>query len=67
MPTAQQQQLRARVSSPGAALAVDESNDEVHKCRGDEHFDQIVVKLLQDQLPERRACVGGALLLRRTA
>jgi deoxycytidylate deaminase len=33
--------------APCAALAIDEGYDQVHDGSSDEHFDQIVIKLLE--------------------
>jgi hypothetical protein len=45
-------------SAPCATLAVDERNDQIHNGGRDEHFDQVVIELLQHQLPKRCACAA---------
>ena len=39
---------------PDAVVAAGQRDEQVHDRRGDQDFDQVVVELLQHQLPERR-------------
>src|SRR6476646_1193525 len=42
--------------APCATLAINKRYDQVHNSGSNEHFDKVVIKLLEHQLPEWRAC-----------